>query len=228
VTPEATPRFSPLPAAPSSVVPASPTFSASSAEPPAASTEPKFVGSSSSIDRTRLPHSWREGCPVAVDDLRLLTVTYWGFDGQAHTGELVLHRDQAPKILSAMRRLYEERFPIERMELVDNYGGDDDRSGEANNTSAFNCREVEDSPGVWSQHAFGRAIDINPVQNPFIARSGEISPPSGAAYVDRSQRRPGMIHSQDPVVAAFRSVGWQWGGHWSASKDYQHFSSTGR
>lgn len=195
---------------------------------PASFTEPEFVGSSSRVDRTRLPYSWREGCPVAVDDLRLLTVTYWGFDGRAHTGELVLHRDQAPKILSAMGRLYEERFPIERMELVDNYGGDDDRSGEANNTSAFNCREVEDSPGIWSQHAFGRAIDINPVQNPFIGRSGEISPPSGVAYVDRSQRRPGMIHSQDAVVAAFRSVGWEWGGHWSTSKDYQHFSSTGR
>jgi hypothetical protein len=186
------------------------------------------VGSSASVDPERLVYSWREGCPVPIEHLRLLTLTYWGFDGRVHTGELVIHRDQAPRILSALRRLFEERFPIQRMELVDNYGGDDDRSGEANNTSAFNCREVENSPGVWSQHAFGRAIDINPVQNPYIARSGEISPPSGAAYADRSQRLPGMIHSGDAVVAAFRSIGWEWGGYWSTSKDYQHFSLTGR
>jgi hypothetical protein len=195
---------------------------------PAPAHSPQFAGTIAPIQAGRLTHSWREGCPVPVHDLRLVTLNHWGFDGQIHTGELVIHRDQASRILSAMRRLFEERFPIDKVELVDNYGGDDDKSGEANNTSAFNCREVEDSPGVWSQHAFGRAIDINPVQNPFISRSGEISPPSGAAYVNRSQQVPGMIHSKDAVVKAFTSIGWEWGGHWSGSKDYQHFSLTGR
>lgn len=188
----------------------------------------EFNGTIAAIDPSRLTHSWREGCPVGVGDLRLLAVDYWGFDGGVHTGELVLHRDQASRVMTAMRRIFDARFVIERMELVDVYGGDDDRSMVANNTSAFNCREVAGRPGVWSQHAYGRAIDINPVQNPYVSSSGEVSPPSGAPYVDRSKRLPGMIHSGDAAVRAFSSIGWGWGGAWSSSKDFQHFSSTGR
>lgn len=189
---------------------------------------PKFVGNISSIDRSRLPHSWREGCPVGVEDLRLLTIDHWGFDGQVRKGELVVHRDQAAKILAAMRKLFDARFPIEKIELVDRYDANDDKSMDANNTSAFNCREVEGRPGVWSQHSYGRAIDINPIQNPYVSGSGEVSPAAGAAYADRSKRLPGMIRSKDAVVSAFASIGWKWGGYWSSAKDYQHFSSTGR
>jgi hypothetical protein len=163
-----------------------------------------------------------------VEDLRLLTLSYWGFDAREHQGELVVHRDQAANVLKAMQRLFEVKFPIEKMELVDVYGGDDDLSTAANNTSAFNCREVENSPGVWSQHSYGRAIDINPVQNPYLPRSGPIDPPAGAAYTDRSDVRPGMIVRGDSVVRAFASIGWEWGGNWTSSKDYQHFSENGR
>ncbi|HVL52276.1 MAG TPA: M15 family metallopeptidase [Actinomycetota bacterium] len=165
---------------------------------------------------------------MAVEDLRLLTLTHWGFDGLVHTGQLVVAQDQVSNVVTVMRRLFDLRFPIDRMEPVDNYGGDDDRSMAANNTSAFNCREVESSPGTWSEHAYGRAIDINPVQNPYIPRSGEVQPPAGRAYTERSDKRPGMVVAGDDVVAAFRSVGWEWGGNWAGSKDYQHFSSTGR
>lgn len=180
------------------------------------------------VDAARLPSSWRPGCPVPVEDLRLLTLSHWGFDGQIHTGELVVHADQAENVVRALGRLFALKFPIEKMELVDVYGADDDRSTAANNTSAFNCREVESSPGVWSQHSYGRAIDINPVQNPYLPRSGPVDPPAGAAYTDRSNVRPGMILSRGAVVQAFASIGWEWGGYWTSSKDYQHFSENGR
>lgn len=162
-----------------------------------------------------------------MEDLRLLDVGYWGFDGVVHRGELVVHRDQAEQVLQVMQRLLDGRFPIERMVLVDAYEGDDDLSVEANNTSAFNCRRVAGS-NVWSQHAFGRAIDINPIQNPYVGGSGFIESPGGRAFADRSDVRPGMIVAGDQVVQAFASIGWEWGGNFRNSKDYQHFSENGR
>lgn len=152
---------------------------------------------------------------------------YIGFDGALRRGELVVHRDQAEQVLQVMQRLLESRFPIERMERVDAYGGDDDRSMEANNTSAFNCRMVAGT-GAWSQHAFGRAIDINPIQNPYVGGSGSIEPPGGRAFADRADVRPGMITAGDGVVQAFETIGWGWGGNFRNSKDYQHFSENGR
>ena len=169
--------------------------------------------------------SWRPGCPVPLEDLRLLNLDHWGFDGGIHRGELVVHRDQVGPVLHVMGQLYDARFPIERMQLVDVYGGDDERSMAANNTSAFNCRAVSGRPGVWSQHAYGWAVDLNPVQNPY--ESGvRVSPPAGAPFANRSTRHPGMVHAG--VVQAFSSVGWGWGGNWASPKDYQHFSATGR
>ncbi len=160
-------------------------------------------------------------------DLRLVTVKHWGFDGQLKSGELVIHRNEAEKVLGVLRRLFELQFPIEKMELIDRYQGDDDLSLAANNTSAFNCRPVTGRPGTWSQHSYGWAIDINPVQNPFIS-SGKVSPPSAEGYRDRSEERPGMIRANDEVVRAFLAIGWEWGGYWNNPKDYQHFSLTGR
>ena len=178
--------------------------------------------------RARMVHSWRPGCPVPLEDLRLLTVEHWGFDGVVHQGELVVHADQAEAVLGAMRALYDARFPMERIALVDEYGGDDDRSMAANNSSAFNCREVAGRPGVWSEHSYGRAIDVNPVQNPYVSSDGTVSPPAGAAFADRARTSPGMILAGDPVVSAFTAIGWGWGGDWNSAKDYQHFSATGR
>jgi hypothetical protein len=138
----------------------------------------------------------------------------------------MVHRDEAAKLLDVMRRLFEIRFPIERMELVDVYGADDDRSMAANNSSAFNCRMR--SSGGWSEHALGRAVDINPIQNPFVTRGGSVDPPAGSAFADRSRDSQGMIKPNDSVVRAFASIDWQWGGYWEMSKDFQHFSWNGR
>ena len=168
--------------------------------------------------------SWRPGCPVHWRDLRVLRVTTWGFDGRAHRGWLMLHRSQARRIRWVMRVLYRRKYPIMRMRLVDAYGSDDHRSMNADNTSAFNCRFVAGT-SRWSQHAYGTAIDLNPVENPYVSGS-HVSPPAGRPYADRP-RAPGVIHRNGYVVRAFARVGWEWGGNWSSPRDYQHFSVTG-
>ena len=171
--------------------------------------------------------SWHAGCPVELDDLRLIRLTYWGFDRQAHRGKLVVHRRWAPKIARVFGKLYDARLPIRRMRLVDRYGADDMRSMRADNTSAFNCRYRDGVCCTWSQHAFGRAIDINPVENPYVGPWG-VSPPNGADFVDRSPIRRGMLAVHDRAWWAFHAIGWSWGGSWRWPTDYQHFSSTNR
>ncbi len=170
--------------------------------------------------------SWRPGCPVGFADLRIVRVTFWGFDRRPHTGRLVVHRWYADEMVRVFRRLYETRFPIKRMRLVDRYGADDKRSMAANNTSAFNGRWRGGVCCRWSQHAYGKALDLNPVQNPYIWRGG-VSPPAGRNYLDRSDRRRGMVFRRDRVWWAFRAAGWEWGGDWAGERDYQHFSANG-
>lgn len=193
---------------------------------------PAFDGRIAKIDpktRGRMKGvSMHAGCPVGFRHLRLLKAIHVGFDRRAHRGRLIVHRDSARGMLRVLRRLYRLRFPIRRMRLVDAYGGQDRRSMNADNTSAFNCRHVAGQPGVWSEHAYGRAIDINPVENPYVTSSGFVSPPAGAPFARRGRPRRGMVHRQGPVVAAFAAVGWEWGGNWVGVKDYQHFSATGR
>ncbi len=191
---------------------------------------PSFQGRAERIDaetRQRMSGvSWRPGCPVGFADLRLLTVSHWGFDGRVHRGRLVVHREYAAGMVGVMRKLFRQRYPIRRMRLVDAYGADDRRSMDADNTSAFNCRTVAGSPGVWSEHAYGRAIDVNPIENPYVTDSGHVSPPAGARFADRDHAK-GVIHRGGPVVRAFAAAGWEWGGNWPWPKDYQHFSATG-
>ena len=177
--------------------------------------------------RSRVRYSWRRGCPVGPVELRLLRADHWGFDGRVHRGELIVHRGHARRILGVLKKLFQARYPIQRLRLVDAYRADDDRSMAANNTSGFNCRRVSGSSS-WSEHAFGRAIDLNPLRNPYVTRGGRVSPPAGRPYANRARRAAGMIHGGDTVVRAFAAAGWRWGGHWSGSRDYQHFSSTGR
>jgi hypothetical protein len=198
----------------------------------AAPATPPFDGSSAPISghvRERIVGStWHEGCPVGVGKLRLLRVTYWGFDDERHRGRLVVHRRFDDEIIAVMRRLYRLRFPIRRMQLIDRYDADDHRSMAADNTSAFNCRFVAGT-SRWSMHAYGLAIDLNPVENPYVS-GDHVSPPAGEAYADRSREAPGMVHRGDRVVKAFeRIAGWEWAGAWPGqTKDYQHFSATGR
>ena len=191
---------------------------------------PRFRGSivtGRDAVRKRVRYSWRQGCPVGPVELRLLRADYWGFDKRAHQGELIVHRDHARRILVVLGKLFKARYPIQRLKLVDAYQADDDRSMAANNTSGFNCRRVSGSSS-WSEHAFGRAIDLNPLRNPYVTRGGRVSPPAGRPYANRARRAAGMIHANDVVVRAFAAAGWRWGGYWSGSRDYQHFSSTGR
>ena len=181
-------------------------------------------------DETRAriePTSWRPGCPVGLEGLRLLTFPYVTFDGDVAMGELIVAAEVADQIGDVFRQLFEADYPIQRIELVDAYGGNDLVSMQANNTSAFNCREVAGKPGIWSNHALGLAIDINPLMNPYVS-GAFVDPPEGADYLDRTDVRLGMVVAGDPAVQAFLAMGWRWGGNWTGLKDYQHFSHNGR
>lgn len=191
------------------------------------SVAPTFRVEVAAAPAARMKASWRAGCPVPISSLRLMTLTHFGMDGEVHEGELIAHSDAVADLTRIFRKLFTARFPIERVELVDVYGADDDRSMAANNTSAFNCRRATDSRTRWSQHAYGRAIDINPIQNPYIASNDDVRPPAGRGYVDRRDVRPGMITRGDVVVRAFAAEGWTWGGNFRSVKDPQHFSSGG-
>jgi hypothetical protein len=194
-----------------------------------------FHGSIAAIDaatRSSMGGSWRPACPVPIGDLRLLTLSFWGFDGATHTGHLIVHQRYASDVLGVFRQLYDARFPIRKMEIVHEYAGDHydgrtDRPAD-DDTAAFNCREVLGSPGVWSQHSYGWAIDINPIENPYISGTGEVFPKEGQAFVKRTGSPPGMIEPNDVVVRAFAAIGWEWGGNWHSIQDFMHFSATGR
>jgi hypothetical protein len=188
---------------------------------------PPFAQTVSLVSAKQLPYSWHPGCPVAPARLRRLRLTYWGFDGRAHTGALVINADAVSDLTQVFRRLYASRFPIRRLRPIDAYGGKDERSLQADNTAAFNCRYVVGpGPRRWSVHAYGEAVDVNPVENPYL-EGGRVHPRSGRAFLDRTRRRPGMAVPGGQLVRAFAAVGWKWGGRWTGSPDYQHFSATG-
>ncbi|HEX6358509.1 M15 family metallopeptidase [Actinophytocola sp.] len=183
---------------------------------------PPFVATVETVTAERLGLSWREGCPVGPDQLRLVKMSVLGFDGKVYRGELIVATDVVRDVVGTFADLYRHRYPIERMLTVEKYDADDDKSMEANNTSAFNCRPITGGT-AWSNHSYGRAIDVNPVQNPYISGSGAVYPPNGAPYVDRTRTDQGMIHADDATVRAFERRGWEWGGYWDTPIDYQHF-----
>src|SRR5690606_22536798 len=165
--------------------------------------------------------SWHPGCPVPIEDLRLITMNHHGFDGRSHDGELVVHKDVAKNVVKVFRKLYYHKFPIRRMERIEHYGGSDDASMEADNTSAFNCREITGGGG-FSVHSYGKAIDINTIENPYV-KGDLVLPEAGREYLDREDVHPGMIVDGDIVVRSFAKAGFIWGGHWTSPIDYQHF-----
>jgi hypothetical protein len=187
---------------------------------------PPFESSIAAVSAEQLGASWRPGCPLGVEQLRAVEVSHWGVDGAVHRGRLIVDGAHAERMVAAFRDLYAARFPIQQMVPIDRYGGDDQASMRANNTSAFNCRYVSGTTS-WSEHAYGRAIDVNPLVNPYV-KGTSVDPPEGAPYADRSRTDPGMIHAGDAAVRAFAAQGWAWGGSWSNGKDYQHFSASGR
>jgi hypothetical protein len=170
--------------------------------------------------------SWHRGCPVPLSQLRVVRLSHRTFAGGTRTGTLIVHREVAAQVVAIFRRIYAAGVPIRRMVPVDAYGGSDFRSIEADNTSAFNCRYV-DGTTRYSEHAYGRAIDINPIENPYVS-GGRTSHPASRPYLDRSNVRPGMAVAGGPLVEAFRRSGWGWGGTWSGALDFQHFSASGR
>jgi len=198
----------------------------------------EFRFTSTPLDQATRERMWgvsmRSGCPVPFDGLRLVDVTHWTFDGTMASGELVVDESALGDLEHVFRSLYRDRFPIQRMQLVDDYGAADDPSDgaddfasiEADNTSAFNCRARTGS-SEFSQHSYGTAIDVNPIENPYVA-SGRTSHPASVTFLDRSNVRPGMAVADGPLVRAFGDVGWTWGGTWSDVKDLQHFSRSGR
>ncbi|HYA17998.1 MAG TPA: M15 family metallopeptidase [Bryobacteraceae bacterium] len=171
--------------------------------------------------------SWHQGCPVPLTDLRQLTVTYLDFHSQPRQGILYVHKDVAGDLKTIFEKLYAGKFQIERMEPVEAFNGSDDASMAANNTSAFNCRDVTGSPGRFSNHSWGRAIDINPLTNPYV-KGTTVLPPAGRQYLDRTAAHPGSILENSQIVKEFESRGWTWGGRWSDRKDYQHFEKPAR
>jgi hypothetical protein len=184
---------------------------------------PTFQATVEPVRWDDLRFSYRKGCPVGPAQLRAVRVSYWGLDGQARDGSIVVARRVAPDVVTVFRRLWKARFPIKRLEPVSAFRGSDDASMAADNTSGFNCRFVGGT-SRWSMHAYGEAIDVNPVENPYI-RGSTVSPPAGRAYLDRRRYRPGMAVANGVLVRAFAAVGWKWGASFG---DYQHFSTTGR
>jgi D-alanyl-D-alanine carboxypeptidase len=191
--------------------------------PPAPGTTSVATATVLPVTPAELGASWRPGCPVEAAQLRRVDVDHIGFDGQTHRGELIVHQDLVPEVIAIFEELYRLGFPIEKIRTVDHYpAADDELSMADNNTSAFNCRGIPGS-NQWSPHAFGRAIDLNPLLNPCIYSGGAFEPKNAAPYLDRSRADPGLLHDGDPAVRAFTDRGWTWGGDWRTPLDYQHF-----
>jgi hypothetical protein len=175
---------------------------------------------------------WHRGCPVAMSDLRLLTVSHRDFRGRTQTGQLVVNRAATGPLTGVFRELYRLHFPIRHMQVADAYGPRRDRPRDGDVSGSFECRQAVPSPcvggsgtGTWSMHAFGLAVDLNPAENPYVG-CGQSRDRTARRFRDRSVHRRGMVTRR--VIAAFRSVGWGWGGAWAGNtKDYMHFSSTG-
>lgn len=171
-------------------------------------------------------NSYGEDCTVPLSELRYVRVLHYGFDGAVHIGELVVNQAIAQDTVDIFRELFDAEYPIEKMVLIDEYGGSDDASMSDNNTSAFNFRLVEGTTSL-SKHAYGLAIDVNPLYNPYIPVWDDVQVvlPAGAeSYADRELACDYYIKHGDVCYEAFVSRGFTWGGDWTTSKDYQHFS----
>ncbi|MDP9184562.1 MAG: M15 family metallopeptidase [Actinomycetota bacterium] len=192
---------------------------------------PRFVGGVYEIGRHVRRHllskNWRPGCPVPIADLQLVKVSYWNSKGEVRVGPLVLKEQVSHDVLWVFRQLFRARFPIHRIDLAPRPQPIDWNS-RRNLSSSFNCRAATGNPGSLSQHSYGWAIDINPLQNPYVRLDGSVLRAAAKPYRDRSRDRPGMIHPDDVVVRSFAKIGWEWGGNWHTLKDYMHFSLTGR
>jgi D-alanyl-D-alanine carboxypeptidase len=217
--PAPAPIPSPSTASPSSTTPPPPP-SATTAAPPPPTVQP--------VTAAELGESWRPGCPLEPARLRRVQTDHIAMDGETHRGELIVHEDLVAEVIEIFEQLRQLRYPIEKMRTVDHYPrADDELSMRDNNTSAFNCRDIPGT-GQWALHAYGRAIDINPLINPYIDSTGAFQPSNAAPYLDRKRIDPGLLHDGGPAVRIFTDHGWRWGGDWQDPKDYQHFERRGQ
>lgn len=190
---------------------------------PAPLTSASPAATVTAVTAADLGATWRPECPVAPADLRRVELNYTGFDGHLHRGALVVHRRVVEDVIAIFGELQQLNYPIQRMQTVDHYrGADDELSMQDNNTSAFNCRLLPGST-AWSLHAFGRAIDVNPLINPYLAADGDLQPVTAARYLDRGRDDAGILRADSPAVRVFTDRGWRWGGAWRNPVDYQHF-----
>jgi poly-gamma-glutamate synthesis protein (capsule biosynthesis protein) len=173
-------------------------------------------------------NAYKEGCPVGLKDLRYLRIRHMDFSGNTVMGEMVVHHDVSEEVVEIFDALYGIGYPVKKMKLVSAYHGNDWQSIEAGNTSAFNCRNATGSK-KWSKHSYGKAIDLNPIENPYISRSGRISHVASLKYAKRKHHNDSaadkaMLVKEDKAIKIFKKYGWRWGGDWTRVKDYQHFS----
>jgi hypothetical protein len=218
-----------------SSAPASPSAAMNMPVSPAPTAERVFEGGVSRIGpelrEVLIGRNWTPGCPVPLEDLRLVRVSYWNFDGEVRTGPFVLHERVASDVLWVFKRLFRARFPIQAIKLA---AKDRPRRPEDywnmrrwSVSASFNCRPATGSTSL-SHHSYGWAIDINPLQNPYVRGDGTVLRHIAKPFRNRNLDRKGMIHEGDIVVRSFDRIGWEWGGRWHTLKDYMHFSLTGR
>lgn len=166
--------------------------------------------------------TYKNGCPIPLKNLRYLRIKYLDFKGKTRIGEMIVHTEVANDVIDIFRELYTIGYPIHKMHLVSEYHGSDWQSIEADNTSAFNCRPATGSK-KWSKHSYGKAIDINPIENPYVFRSGKSSHKASTKYIKRRSNHPAVALKNSKIVQIFKNHGWKWGGDWNGAKDYQHF-----
>jgi hypothetical protein len=232
--PQVLPSPSPTPESPAPEATPTPT-SEPGTEPSEART--RFAGRIAtippSLEREMTGTTWHEGCPVPLEDLRVLRFNHWDFDGEVDRGPLVVNAAVAEDVLWVFRQLYDAGFPMKRVGLARAFHErrwEEQPDSRRSVTASFNCRVVITPAGpgsTFSQHSYGLAIDVNPLQNPFVRSDGWVRNRFAEAYVDRSRDLPGMIHEGDVVVRSFAAIGWTWGGRWSGDRDYMHFSPSG-
>ena len=179
--------------------------------------------------------TWKPGCPVPLEDLRILHFNYWRFDHALRRGPMVVNASVAEDVLWVFRQLYDAGFPIKKVALAtefkpERFAQHRRITSHRSVTASFNCRPVVTALGPgsdYSQHAYGLAIDLNPLQNPYVTTSGFVRNRAAEPYLDRGRHLEGMVHEGDVVFRSFAAIGWEWGGNWSGDKDYMHFSQSG-
>ena len=178
------------------------------------------------LQQKMINSTWKPNCPVPLKNLRLIQVKHYDFKKKQQLGQLIAHKDIAQELLTIFKQLYQKKILIHKIKPLHHYKGDDRKSMIDNITSIFNCRQNTMNPKKFSVHSYGKAIDINPFQNPLVykrKKTIKIKPKEAKHFVNRTKKTIGMIHRNSTIWNIFTSNNWQWGGTWRRVQDYQHF-----